>query len=225
MLDASTNSVISPFGRLVTFLLNSRSTQAMAEVWKLCRSLASGLSEEGLYQVLEYDATLELLDKKGQRARFRKHQKVRYLQSQTIAFQDQAWGDGEILLNYRCAPGVPVDRYRPGQKTYILIALREVKRRGDVDEFNMEWGIRRGFVRSSELWETEVSHPTKTLKIRLIFPRDRPPLRVSILQGSNQRAQVLPDEAQVQLPDGRWLVAWQTDAPRRHERYILKWDW
>jgi hypothetical protein len=32
------------------------------------------------------------------------------MQDNVIAYQDQAWGDGEILLNYRCTPGTPVDR-------------------------------------------------------------------------------------------------------------------
>jgi hypothetical protein len=44
---------------------------------------------------------------------------VRYLQDNMIAYQDQAWGDGEILVDYRRIPGTPVDRYRSGHKTYI----------------------------------------------------------------------------------------------------------
>jgi hypothetical protein len=51
-------------------------------------------------------------------------QRVCYLQDSVIAYQDQAWGAGEILLNHRCTPGTPVDRYRSGYKTYILISRR-----------------------------------------------------------------------------------------------------
>ena len=47
---------------------------------------------------------------------FSKRQRVRYLQNNIIAYQDQAWGDGEMLVNYRCSPGVPVDRYKLGHK-------------------------------------------------------------------------------------------------------------
>jgi hypothetical protein len=32
---------------------------------------------------------------------------------------------------------------------YILISLREVKNRGDIDEFNIEWGVRDSFLRRS----------------------------------------------------------------------------
>jgi hypothetical protein len=51
-----------------------------------------------------------------------------------------------------------VDRYRSGHKTTVLISRREVKDRGDVDKFNIEWGIRQGFLRRTGYWETHVMH-------------------------------------------------------------------
>jgi hypothetical protein len=170
--------VYSVLDKLLSLALNPSWLEQLANAWKLWRKILRGMADEGLYEVLEHEATLELFDDRGQQAISRKHQKVRYLQNNIIAYQDQAWGDGEILLDYRCTPGVPVDRYTPGQKTYILISLREVKHRGDIDVFNIEWGIRGGFVRETELWETEVTHRTKRLKIQVIFPKSRPPRRV-----------------------------------------------
>jgi len=69
-------------------------------------------------EVLRYESTLELKDRGGERATFKKREQVRYLQDNVIAYQDQAWGDGEILVNYRCSPGTPVDRYQSGYKTH-----------------------------------------------------------------------------------------------------------
>jgi len=40
-----------------------------------------------------------------------------------------------------------------------------------------------------------------------------------------QRTQNLGQEAIRQLPAGQWRVSWETDRPRLHERYILKWLW
>jgi len=37
-----------------------------------------------------------------------------------------------------------VDRYRPGNRTFLLIPFRESKQRGNEDELNIEWGIRDG---------------------------------------------------------------------------------
>ncbi len=69
----------------------------LAEGWKLFRHLWQGLADEGMYEVLEYESVLELKDKRGKRARFQKREKVRYRQNNIIAYQDHAWGDGEIL--------------------------------------------------------------------------------------------------------------------------------
>ena len=78
-----------------------------------------------------------------------KKDKVKYLQDYITAFQDQAWGNGEFLLNYKCSPGIPVDEYQLGHNTYKLISLREVRNKGDVDEFNITWNMKNGFLKST----------------------------------------------------------------------------
>ena len=141
-------SIISIPDQLIALLLALPWMDILAEIYKLLRTLWRGLADEGMYEVLEYESTLELLDRHGKRASFKKREKVRYRQNNIIAYQDQGWSDGQSLLDYRCSPGVVVDQYRPGQKTYILISLRESKQHGDVDEFHMEWGLREAFVLS-----------------------------------------------------------------------------
>jgi hypothetical protein len=222
MADEERTTPLNRLEQLLKALLNSQWLEILVEAWKFVQKLSHGLTEEGMYEVLEYESTLELLDKRGQRARVSKREKVRYLQNNIIAYPDQAWGDGKILLNYRCTPGKPVDRYHPNQKTYILISLREVKNRGDIDEFNIEWEFRKSFLQKTEFWVNEVSHRTRRLKVQVIFPKTRPPLRVLVNDSTNQ---VLDQPSQVELPDGRWLVSWETDQPRLYERYLLKWYW
>ena len=211
--------------RIGSVLLRLPWAEILTEAWKTGRKILRGLADEGMYEVLEYESTLEIRDNKGEHAHFSKREKVRYLQNSIIAYQDQAWGDGEILLNYKCSPGKPVDRYRPGHKTYVLISLHDVKNRGDVDEFKVDWGIRKGFVRNKELWETEVSHRTRRLKIRVIFPKKRPVLRASLVESLRRRTKSLDQDLISQQPDGRWILSWETDKPRLNERYILRWEW
>lgn len=215
----------SSVARLIIGLLQSPWLEVVAEAWKLFRKLWRGWATEGMYEVLEHHTTLELLDQHGERAAVRKRQKVRYLQNNIIAYQDQAWGDGQILIHYRCTPGVPVDRYRPGHKTFILISLREVKNKGDVDEFNIQWEMRHGFSRSTELWAAEVSHRTQWLKLEVIFPGARPPIRPSLVEGSTQKTTPLEPEALKVLPDGRYVVAWETQRPQLYETYAIQWEW
>ena len=225
MVDTQTNTRRFASDQWIALIFSVPWLEVAAELYKLIRKLWRGLADEGMYEVLEYESTLELLDRHGKRASFKKREKVRYRQNNIIAYQDQGWSDGQSLLDYRCSPGVVVDQYRPGQKTYILISLRESKQHGDVDEFHMEWGLREAFVRAREQWETEINHRTRQLQVRLIFPKTRPPVRVWLEEHLRRRTRLLSDAALKQLADGRWQIAWKTDRPRMHERYVLKWEW
>lgn len=179
MPDEKRNDNQSLLDKLIALLSGLPWLDVLGQAWKILRKVMQNRSYKGMYEVLEYESTLELKDRAGKRATFKKREKVRYLQDNVIAYQDQAWGDGEILLNYRCTPGTPVDQYRSGHKTYILVSRREVKNRGDVDEFNVEWNIRQGFLKRTGYWETHVTHRTRHLEVNVVFPKSRPPRRAS----------------------------------------------
>ena len=197
----------------------------LSDLYSWGKSYIQKISNPGMYEVLNYETTLELLDSKGKKAKLKKKEEVRFTQNNIIAYQDQAWGDGKILLNYRCTPGTPVDRYRSGYKTHILISLREVKNKGDMDEFNIEWGIQNGFMSKTGFWSTEICQRTKRITIQVIYPKTRPPLRVWVLEKNTQRTHTLDIKEKKQLPDGRWLVSWEKNQPRLYEHYILNWEW
>lgn len=210
---------------LVAALLGLPWIEIVTEAWRLGRKIIRGLTDEGMYEVLDYESTLELHEKSGKRATFKKCKKVRYLQNENIAYQDYGWGDGEYFLDYKAKPGVPVDRYKAGYKTYILLSLREVKNRGDVDEFHIQWKIKNGFLKTDGYWETDVSSRTKNMKVRIIFPKSRPPHRVRLVENNIRRTSLLERNAIRQLSDGKWQVTWETSKPRLYEHYIIRWDW
>jgi hypothetical protein len=180
---------------------------------------------DGIYEVLDYEARLELLDAEGSKARFTKRQRVRFLQDNVIAYQDQAWGDGEFLVNYRCSPGVAADQYREGHKYRILISLRETKNRGDVAEFFIERTIKQGFTKSVEDFQIDIDHFTKHLKLVIVFPLERLPKQVKLLQQHGRRTKTLEAEARHVLPDGRQQVVWETRHLKLHEAYVVRWEW
>ena len=76
---------------------------------------------EGMYEILDYDSVLELLDPQGETAVFKRRQKVKFLQDNVIAFQDHVWGDGEIFAEYKVSPGLEVDRYQDGDRWNVLM--------------------------------------------------------------------------------------------------------
>ena len=211
--------------KIIAISLGVPWVEVLAEAWKLGCKILRGLTDEGMYEVLEYESTLELLDKEGKRAVFRKKKKIRYLQNNIIAYQDYGWGDGDHFQDYRAKPGVPVDRYKIGYKTYTLLSLREVKNRGDIDEFHIQWRIKNGFLKPDGFWETDISNRTKSVKVNIVFPRERPPLNLRLVETNTQQKITLGNDSVKQLPDGKWQVTWETARPRLYEHYILRWDW
>lgn len=197
----------------------------LTDLYEWIKSKITKYSKAGLYEVLDYQMTLEIHDSKGKAATFSKQEKVRFLQDNIIAYQDQAWGDGDILLKYQCTPGVPVDVYRLGFKNYILISLQHVKNRGDVEEFRIKWDIQNGFRKPIGFWETIISHTTQRIGIRVIFPETRPPRKWYIVESNRQRVIYPGKECLTQLANKKWQLSWEKKLPRLYENYILRWEW
>jgi hypothetical protein len=179
----------------------------------------------GTYEVLEHRVTLELKDVWGKKAIYRKHQRIRFTQDNVIALQDKAWGDGEIFADYRCSPGVAVDRYKEGHRYRVLISLRETKNKGDEETIDIERTILNGFTQSHEDWQTEVDHRMHKLSISVIFPQRRPPKKVDLVEQNITRTTPLGPRHFHTLPDGRCQVTWKTNNPKTYEAYILAWEW
>lgn len=199
--------------------------EVIGNLWKIGRKIVRGLASEGVYEVLDYECGIELKDKEGTKAKIHKREKIRYLQNYITTFQDQAWGSGHILLNYKCSPGVAVDQYQLGHNTYKLISLREFKNKGDIDEFNIEWEMKDGFLKPTGFWGTAINHQTKRIKIVVVFPINRPPLRFSIFEKNLQRTQILTNQNQKKLSDGRQAIIWEKENPQIYEDYVLRWEW
>jgi hypothetical protein len=193
--------------------------------WKLIRSITKRYSKKGMYEVLDFQTKLTIHDPKGRRATLTKYERVRFLQDNVIAYQDQAWGDGKILQNYRCSPGVPVDFYRIGYKTYVLISLRTLKNKGDVTEFNFQWKMKDGFLQPTGFWSTEICHSTDHVKVQVVFPMSRPPQKAEVVEKNRLRTKVLGVNCIQQFPNKKWSLTWEQSHPTLNEQFILKWNW
>ncbi len=81
-------------GRMISLFLGLSWLEILPDLVKSARYFWESLTDSGMYEVLDYESALELLDVHGRRARFSKREKVRYLQNNIIAYQDQTGGDG-----------------------------------------------------------------------------------------------------------------------------------
>ena len=202
-----------------------KALQWLVDALGALRSLRDTLGYHGMYQILDYDATLELKDPAGKKAVLTRRQVVRFLQDNVVAFHDHAWGDGQLFARYRCQPGVAVDFYEDGSKHNVLISLRETKDRGDVLELWIERVIRNGFQEKAEWLETEIDHLMRKVKLSIIFPKKRPCRRATLSRRSTGETALLPPKHFALLPDGRQKLTWEMRRPKLHDRYTIKWAW
>ncbi|WP_162909890.1 hypothetical protein [Aggregatilinea lenta] len=205
-------------------VLSSDWATLLFQAWELARKIYAE-RVVGLYEVLDFDHTLELCDVKGMKAIYHKRETIRLLQDYVSAYTDLVWGKGDILADYRCSPGVPVDRYSVGHKRCILISLREVRRRGDSFTVHIERTVRNGFITTTGWSETVVQHRTHRFRTSVLFPAERPPRHIALLEVNRNRTTPLGEAHTEVLPDGRYRVSWETTNPKLFEAYTLKWTW
>lgn len=220
-LTASPPTLLSLLGTLLSYL-SFANVNALIDLYQRVRKLWH--RESDWYEILDYTATLELLDIKGENSMFRKHQKIRFLQNNIIAFEDYVWGDGNSMVDYRCTPGVVVDRYREADRWNVLISLRETKSKGDIVDFHIERTEKNAFTKTQEWLQTEFRHPGKRLEMRVIFPKKRWCKRATVVRRSRNQTIVLGSKNIQALPDGRQLVTWATDKIFGYEVFTLKWS-
>ena len=199
--------------------------KTLLDAWEVLNRWRAESRYRGMYEILDYDATLELLDQTGEEATFTRREEIRFLQDNVVAIHDHAWGDGQIFAGYRCQPGVPVDFYEDGSKHNILISLRETKNSGDVIELWVERRVRGGFTDTEEWLETEVDHLMQKLRLSIIFPQTRPCRRATLSRRSRAEVISLSQNHLALLPDGRQKLTWCTRTPKLHDRYTIKWVW
>lgn len=214
----STSSLLSLLSVALNSALLRTFLSAIIQWWNASRY-------RGTYKVDDHRVTLDLTDKNGQTAIYTKRQWVTFLQDNIFAIQDQAWGDGDIFAEYRCSPGVAVDRYQEGYRWKILISLRGSRNRGEQEEFRVERTIQDGFTSPVQDFHTQIDHPTQDLSISVVFPHSRHPKQVSIIEQNWKQQYILGKKHQIPLSQGRIQYEWKVHRPRLYEGYILHWEW
>ncbi len=209
----------------VSGLLSANWIPVLGGLFRALRRFLKRQSDNGPYEVLEYEAILELPDPKGRLALFKKRLRVKFLQDYVIAIQDHAWGDGDLLADYRCSPGIEVDHYPEGDRWNILISLRETKNRGEEQDFYIQRKVLHGFTKREEWWQIEMQHETRWLKLSIVFPEQRHCGRAVLVERKRNATTILDPSHFVDLPDGRQILTWETRQPRRFETYTIKWRW
>ena len=197
----------------------------LSDMYQWGKAYVQRLRKPGMYEVLNYESTLGILDDEGRMGLVRKVEEVRFLQDNIIAIQDQVWGINNSISDYICSPGLPVDFYQSGHKTYVIISLREIKSKDDLEEYYFQWNLEGKPVKKYGYWETFINRSTTNLKIMILYPKHRPPIRVWVVEQNKKKTIELNEKNLTQLPDKRWQIVWEKKNPRLYENYTIKWEW
>jgi hypothetical protein len=213
---------------LITLLTEGKLTLVLKNLLDsltLVEQLRDRLTYHGMYEILDYDSTLTIKDPEGKHAHLERRERIKLLQDNVVAIHDHAWGDGELFAKYQCRPGTPVDFYQDGSKWNVLISLRETKNRGDEFDLRVEREIKDGLTRETEWLETEIDHLMRRLRLSIIFPKARRCRRAVLVRRTTSQTLPLGEEHFTFLGDGRQKLTWETQRPKLHDRYTIKWDW
>jgi hypothetical protein len=73
--------------RLLVWLLNTDAVGFLARLWQAGQLMIHSRTQEGMVELLDYEAHLELCDTRGRKAISRKRQRVRFLQNRACTYQ------------------------------------------------------------------------------------------------------------------------------------------
>jgi hypothetical protein len=178
-----------------------------------------------VYEVLDFQSTLEIMDSRGMVGKFQKSEKVRFLQNNVIALQDQVWGVNKYIYGYKSSPGIPVDFYQSGNKTLVLISLRDVKSKGDETGLRMEWYLKGDPIGKIGTWETYINQFTHRMNLSIVFPAERTPKKVWIIESNKKKSREIEGDCYSKLPSGEWKITWEKNNPQMYETYSVNWEW
>lgn len=179
----------------------------------------------GMYEVLNYESTLEIMNTSGTVAKFQKSEKIRFLQDNVIAVQDQVWGINNTIFGYKCSLGIPVDFYQSGYKTYVLISLRGVRSKKDEVDINTQWYLRGEAIGKNGTWETYINQCTQKINLSIIFPAERPPLKAWVNERNKKKTFEIEKKSFTQLANNKWKITWEKRNPQMYETYAIDWEW
>lgn len=208
---------------LLSWLLSKDMLNVVAALLKLIKPSVTGLLKApGLYEVLNYKATLEIKDIGGHNAIYTRRERVRFLRDNVSTLYDYGWGDGQSFASHRVSPGRIVDRQSIGPRYKTTIALPSPKNRGDLLTFSIRRLAHDALVDRKCWLEAEIYHKMERMTLIVIFPKERPV----------KRAYIIAQQAQTTMPvtvtvdkAGRQNLRYSVHGPKVGERYTLQWDW
>jgi hypothetical protein len=168
------------------------------------------------YETISFHGRLEILDKEGRVAIFRRRQRIRFLEDGVAEFIDRVWGDGVLFAGYE-ARSMSLVEAIPTRKGYaVLLGLPRAFARGETFDVVTERRIVGAFIDHQAYWDSAMAAPTGSLTIEVRAPAGRSLARPEI---------VAPARGRMDLRQRRRSLKFQVKQPALQIPYKLEWSW
>ncbi|GEM_PF-1110961 len=216
-------SILGQLPSWVTIVLSNAATELLLRLlkhWTPKLPLPFRPSEN--YEVLNYEASIEVKDSRGFRAIYSKRQKVRFLRDNVTTIYDYGWGTGNAFASHRIQPGRVVERKKVGLRYRTLVMLPEPQNKGDELTMSVQRMVKSKFTGKDNWLEAEVYCRIRRMRLSVILPATRPVGRAWM--GQRLEAKQVPISVKPMSQNRQRLEA-NISKPRIGDMYTLFWHW
>lgn len=174
------------------------------------------------YEVEDYRVTLDLLDRKGSKARYQVDERIRFLRDGVASFHIYGWGTGQTFAAHRVHPGRVVERRKLGSRYRSLIALPRAYHRGEKLTLRVRRHIRGGFTGRPNWLEVEARPRMRRIRLAVALPNGA---RFKTCELLGREGLVTTKPAITVSPAGRYQARAMVNRPAVGDLYVLRWDW
>ncbi len=179
------------------------------------------------YEALTYKWEWDIDAPDGSHASLKKTMTVRYLSDTRVIAEMVRADNPPKFVNLKCTPGFIVDEFDAPGERWVIISLRGVRLRGQIETWDLERESLNAFRNPDEEW-VSVDTPglTRSLQMTVVLPPGRRCERAWVEQRSKHRHIELRPDTDIQTRADRTALVFSAIPPyRRDDRFTLRWQW
>lgn len=180
------------------------------------------MPEQDDFEIEDMKLSIDVVDRQGDRAIFKKEERLRFLRDNVTAIYDYGWGTREPFASHRVKPGRLVERRQIGLKHRSLVVLPEPQNQGDKLTLTVRRLIRAKFTGPNNWLEGEVYYRMRRMQLSVTVPI-APPITGAKFIRRRQSTEV-PLSVQL-ISRKRQRIRASIVRPRIGDSYLLEWDW
>lgn len=173
------------------------------------------------YETVSLDHDFEFLRLDGSLVRHRAQMTVRFLHD-TASVVRSGLTQQVAVEHVSTSGGRVVDRTESGGRTWVLLSLGALRRRGEQATLELTRTLRDAFPRPKEQLVVESTEHPRSIEVRVRFPRERPGRAISVTRTTRTG---LKSEIPFELSAGESVVTFRPRRPREDSRYTIEWEW